>query len=292
MGARVGHVAASAAVSDHQNCPPDLLDALSRLNGHARAWGCGKRAIYAYKALIACAYAEQADPVFVMVRCDHCGGTGQYRDRDGYPRGPCYRCTKGIVTLKFVESRIGETRWHHPVGSGGWEVMNAAWGTVSTRYEGIDTICTLPDGTERRVAFRQAEGWGPHMPAEKLPTDEACRLLNLVEGAIEDIPTHRPETRWKRAAALQQVDRYSIELDRVPEGCCVCGADGEFTRCGCLSWHGGFASFYRPMCPVCHGTGPTLRWPDKPHPASLTPNVVAWLAHPLRQRQRRTEETW
>lgn len=108
---------------------PEILSALSRLNVHARAWGCGKKAIYAYKTFAAAEFATEARPVFVPVKCHHCNGTGIYRDWDGYERGPCYRCTKGIVTLRFVESTIGDFRWHHPTGNGGGNnVLNAVWG--------------------------------------------------------------------------------------------------------------------------------------------------------------------
>ena len=50
--------------------PDPVLSALDRLNGHARAWGCGKRAIYTYKTMAALALAQAGElvarPVIVV----------------------------------------------------------------------------------------------------------------------------------------------------------------------------------------------------------------------------------
>lgn len=281
---------------------PECLKALSRLNSHARAFGFGKKAIYAYKTFIACAFAEEARPVQVLVKCHHCNGTGTYRDWDGYDRGPCYRCTRGVRTLRFIESRVGDMRWHHPMGgdTDGGNVLNAAWDIVSVAYPQSgaaypDGLAKLADGTERPIIYEQAEGWGPRMPdAEKLPTDEACRLLNLVERALDDVPTggRNPCIRWPREKALREIGRYQIDLARIEEGCHVCGATEKLTNCCSMSWGHGFVSFARPMCPTCHGIASPHRWPAEPHADSLTPNVEAWLAHPLRQRQRVVEHEY
>jgi hypothetical protein len=284
----------------------EMIDALSRLNAHARAWGFGKKAIYAYKTFVACALAEEIRCIQVQAKCHHCNGTGIYRDWDGYARGTCYRCTKGIVTLRFIESRIGDCRWHHPCANdaGGWNVLNAVWGIQSVSYKDDaypHGVATLADGTERPIIYQQAEGWGPNMPgAEKLPADEACRLLNIVEAALPDIccGNRTMHTRWPREKALREMSRYTIDLcsDRKSETeCCVCGSADIYSWCGGLGskWRLGHASFSRPMCATCHGVAPgPYHWPTEPHPASLTPGVLAWLAHPERQRKRVVEREY
>lgn len=278
-----------------------IIPALSRLNTHARAWGFGKEAIYAYKTFVACAYAEDARPVQVQVRCHHCSGTGTYHDRDGEDRGRCYRCTKGVVTLRFIESTIGDCRWHHPVNAGGEAVLDCVWDITSKRTEDEyrTMIAVLRDGTERPIVYAQANGWGPKMPgAEKLPTDEACRLLNLVE---HELPNIRPGERtiyacWPREKALREMTRYRIDLDHDrTEACCMCGTSNTPAySCGgaCSKWRGGWADFSRIMCKTCHGTAAPYRWPTEPAPETLTPNVLAWLAHPERQRQRVVEHEY
>lgn len=260
----------------------EILPALSRLNEHARAWGFGKRAIYAYKTFVAAEFATSARPVFVMVRCHHCGGTGTYRDWGGEPRGPCHRCTKGVATLRFVESTIGPYRWHHPAETSGHEVLDAAWGITTRRFlANGDEIATLADGTERPIIYAQAEGWGPNLPgAEKLTPDEACRLLNVVEDWLRDVPQMRPGNRWTLGRARSEITKYQIDLGRSGEGiCCECGAGDPEHNCVRID---GWLQYVRPMCTACHGPCDAPRWPREPHPLQLTANVLAWLARPER----------
>jgi hypothetical protein len=277
--------------------PGGLIDALSRLNVHARAFGFGKKAIYAYKTFVACAFAEEVRSVQALVKCHHCSGTGIYRDWDGIERGRCRRCTRGTVTLRFIESRIGEVRWHHPTSDRGCEVRDAVWQVAKTEWDGVAEICILADGTRRPVVYDQAEGWGPNMPAERLPADEACRLLNIAEPLISEVrvPSGRQQaSRWAQDRAIHEMARYPVVFDRIDEGCCICGAHDGLVNCYglCSHWGFGFVEFGRPMCAACHGTGPTLRWPMEPAPASLAPNVAAWLAQALRQRQRVVERDY
>lgn len=276
----------------------EIIAALSRLNGHARAWGFGKKAIYAYKTFVACALATDARPVRVQAKCHHCSGTGTYRDWDGYDRGTCYRCTNGVVTLRFIESAVGECRWHHPTKDGGLDVLCCAWDITSITYPDGHDIATLRDGTERPIVYEQAEGWGPNMPgAERLPADEACRLLNVVERELPNIRTagRNMSIRWPREQALREIARYQITLDLDSETCCcVCGTADTYSRCGGLSrlYRHGFTHFSRMMCATCHGVSAPYRWPAEPDSALLTPNVLAWLDHPERQRQRVVEQTY
>lgn len=282
----------------------EIIAALSRLNGHARAHGFGRRAIYAYKTFIATAFATEARPVQVQVKCHHCGGTGQYRDYDGYHCGLCYRCTKGIATLRFIESTLGEHRWHHPTGgnSDGGNVLNAAWGIRNVVYpeaggSSRHGVAVLHDGTERPIVYQQAEGWGPNMPgAEKLPTEEACQLLNLIEAWLDTAEPLAADrwtyARWPHDKAMTERRRYRLALERLDESaCCICGTpDIPGYRCGGSSkWSNGWADYSRPMCEACHGPRDALRWPQEPHPATLTPEVLTWLGRPWRQGKYRSE---
>ena len=284
---------------------PAILSALSRLNEHARAWGFGKRAIYTYKTFAACAFAPDARPVQVQVKCHHCSGTGTYTDWNGEDRGPCYRCTKGVVMLRFIESTIGDYRWHHPMNgdSGAGTILNSAWGIASVSYKDDaypHGVATLDDGTERPIVYQQAEGWGPNLPgAENLPTDEACRLLNLVEAWIPDACYDLPPRRWQHARwpherAMKERGRYRIALEHANEGaCCVCGtADITGYRC-CSGWRarGNWAKLSRPMCETCHHPAPAeYRWPTEPHPTNLTPAVMEWLEQPWRREEFKSED--
>jgi hypothetical protein len=132
------------------------------------------------------------------------------------------------------------------------------------------------------------------MPAEKLPTDEACRLLNIVEAGLQEIPPARAaHTLWPREKALREVARYQIHLERDSGECCECRTADVGTNCVNASWGNGFVYFSRPMCATCHGVHPgPYRWPRQPDPATLTPNVTAWLAHWERQRPRVVEREY
>lgn len=289
----------SLAINDELCAPAEIINAISILNVHARAHGFGRKAIYAYKTFVAAEFAIEARPVMVMVRCHHCSGTGIYRDWDGYARGTCYRCTKGIATLRFIESTIGDCRWHHPINSGGRYVLDAVWDIASVKYpQHGDEIAVLADGTEHPIVFRQAEGWAPNEPgARQLPTDEACRLLNLVEGWLRGVPQMRRSNRWTIGKAREEMWRYRVRLERDDDtACCMCGRNegGPMVRCCglCSKSHFGWTDFSRSMCAACHGPSNSPRWPTEPHPASLTPNVVEWLSQPERQVPFRAEPEW
>jgi hypothetical protein len=154
-----------SAPANDSPCPPEALAALSRLNVHARAFGCGKQAIYAYKTFVACEFATEARAVEVSVSCHHCSGTGIYRDWNGCKRGPCYRCTKGVVILKFIESRVGDFRCHHPYSDPGMTILRSVWGITSWKFpaEGGDRL-TLSDGNERELVWEAAGDWAPNTP--------------------------------------------------------------------------------------------------------------------------------
>src|SRR6185369_15682491 len=90
--------------------PVDVAIALSRLNEHARAHGCGREAVYAYKALAAlqAAVAGQANarPVATMAKCHYCNGTGRFICMyEGPTSERCRKCSAtGYVHLRFVET--------------------------------------------------------------------------------------------------------------------------------------------------------------------------------------------
>lgn len=262
-------------------CPTEVLSALSRLNEHARAGGFGRKAIYAYKTFVAADYATEARALQIGVKCHHCNGTSIYRDWDGHERGQCYRCTKGIATLKFVESAIGDFRWHHPWNAGGNSVLDAVWDVTGWRYpEGAD-IATLADGTERKLTFGEPGSWGPNMPgAERLPTNEAVELLNTVEHWLGDAIQRFPRTRWKMEQAIEAMRKYRLPLDRIAgEPCWNCGTEPAPHNL-CKASPRGWLELHRPVCDACYR--PEVQWPTEPHPASLTPAVLTWLESPWR----------
>jgi hypothetical protein len=167
---------------------PDVIAALVTLNSHARAYGCGKRAIYAYKTLV-CGPLIAAGRATVCLRqwagvCDHCRGTGQYVDSYGERWPHCRRCANtGRVTLKFVETELlGGPTWHCPFdyhGGGRYlaELARAAmWDGEKGRWmdrEGNDPIF-----------WNVANGWTPKQPGEKLIPDDAATALNTVEAWV------------------------------------------------------------------------------------------------------------
>ncbi|HEX7049864.1 MAG TPA: DUF6166 domain-containing protein, partial [Longimicrobiales bacterium] len=76
-----GHLAAiGVPPARHRSVPPDVLAALIRLNAHARAYGGGKWAIYAYKEMASILLAQSGEAAVRGVEwrgeCNRCGGTG------------------------------------------------------------------------------------------------------------------------------------------------------------------------------------------------------------------------
>jgi hypothetical protein len=268
-----------------------IVPAIDRLNGHARAGGSGRRAIYEYKTLAALTLALlgalAVRPVAATVKCACCGGTGRWSDwydTRSADTEPCRACSSaGKVTLRFVESRAGEHVWHHPYPRPGMGILAAAWRAVSTDYERDVTILRLVDGTARAVIFESAGAWTPMRGGERLRGEEAAALLNPVEDwAIRKPPglLSGGSSQWVRECACAEMRKYDLDLGQLGAACFVCGAlpikiNLGHMRQG-LQW----------STPVCeaHYALRTELWPKGLPPASaFTPAIRAWFDNPMRR---------
>lgn len=241
--------------------PNQVLYEMGRLNSHARAWGSGKRAIYAYKELLVHqlldADALGVRNVVFVGQCGRCEGTGIYRDWDGYVRGTCHHCTKGIVRLRFAETTLPDGQvWHHPVGHAG-----DSGRAVLERIHKPN-----PDDWEwlNRLDWPQTVDWKPRTRGEPMVGDTLARSLNVVEDWLLDLDS----TDWKHKFALRRLWGYSIRLGRAPfDVCWVCQSPAT-DNLGCPKWPFDFSA------PACKAHN--RDWPDHPHPILLTPEVLRW----------------
>lgn len=271
--------------------PEPVLSALDRLNGHARAYGCGKAAIYTYKTLAAIVLAEAGEltarPVQVEARCSACGGSGYWRDWDHGFNGericnhtPCRRCARrGYVTLRFVETRHGERVWHHPAADSGHEILRAAWRITEFRWpkNGPD-IAVCADGAERPYIYVSVTDWQPNRPGERLEGEDAAALLNAVEDWLVIAGPTSTASQWPRERALREMRSYTLRLSHEPRPdiCCKCdGPVGEGgTNLGALRYR---LDWSEPCCRACYSTKP-FDWPQTSPPERLlTPEVRRWL---------------
>lgn len=263
-----------------------VIAALSRLNGHARAYGCGKRAVYAYKTLAAALLAANGDVGVQLVRwtgpCGRCHGTGVYTFWEG-GTAPCRHCARGTVTLKFVETTLPDgVVWHHPFtpNDGGAEIAKAAgvawWDGERGRY-------TTANGDEP-IFWNVASNWTPRLPGERLNPDETAMALNTVEAWLLPIdfgrtgpPYDGPHGRvayWLASAAKREMRGYHLDLGRVGLVCWYCKSD-EVT-CG-LGRSGPPFSWSAPVCRE-HAERPVGQWPAASElPAwMITPPLEEW----------------
>lgn len=271
--------------------PADVLAALDRLNGHARAHGCGKTAVYTYKKLAAMQAAIAGElaarPVTVTVPCQRCGGTGRYRPwwDDDATRG-CFGCgARGQVRLDFVETTIGAYVWHHPYTDAGHDILRAAWSIATYDYERDGTIAVLADGTRRAIVYESPGDWRPNRGGERLSGDDAARLLNPVEAWVASLPAlvRGDPWWWQYEAAQRAIARYALDLGRVGEACWCCGAS-EVTNLG-IGHRSGRLHFALRICGRCYNE--PRRWPtEEDVPASaITPAIRAWLDNPARSKK-------
>lgn len=278
----------------------DVIDALCRLNHHARAYGSGKRAIYHYKAL-ASALLVVAGQSSVTLRqwrgrCDHCHGTGRYIDSYGEKFPHCRRCeSTGMATLKFVECYLpnGHT-WHHPwiYGQGGGDIAQLAGKAM---WKSTDPGAGWHDANGNEPIFWNFQnGWTPHQPAERLPTEELAACLNIAELWVLDLQCpHDPLNllRWMYERACAEMRRYSLDLGRIGEWCWMCGVPEIVTAFGHM---GDFINWAAPICEL-HEKTPVALWPHKDAflAQPLSPSLQQWYErHKRLGRDRDYERGW
>lgn len=261
--------------------PHDVAAALSRLNEHARAHGCGRDAIYAYKALAAllAAVAGQTNvrPVAMMAKCLSCDGTGKFIDRhDGPTNDPCRKCSRsGYVHLRFVETTIQGQAWHHPWERSGAEIFSAANGWATIRYLHVTREMEIErEGCEaQRIGFGSLGDWKPNQPGEKLKGEAAAALLNVVEDWVLGMRISTPRLHWPLETAQRATRGYQLEIGRIGTACHYCGSTDVSIGQG--HW-GTLLHFSLPVC-AAHERMSTERQ-DKMIPwAALTPEVRRWL---------------
>ena len=266
--------------------PPGVMAALDRLNAHARAYGCGWRAIYEYKtvASIALGLAGEltARPFEMGVKCNKCDGTGRFTYWDG-GTARCRSCDgRGIAVLKFVEAQHGERIWHHPVRHLSYPVLEAAWGiqrSVWPATEAERPYWQMIDGTTRPISWGPPPAsWGPNRPGERLGDTEAAEALNAVEPWILALaPDRLGRFHWKLGEARREMRRYRLSLDREDTICFRCGAPkgAQTPRMGGSGSR--FLDFSRAVCQEHYEERPPV-WPSEPHPDCITLPVLDWLA--------------
>jgi hypothetical protein len=260
--------------------PFDVAIAIGRLNKHARAYGCGKRAIYAYKAL-ASGLAIIDGVATVMLRqwtgpCHGCAGTGKHLDSYGERFPHCRRCSSsGRVTLKFVEvalpSFTGQV-WHHPFENGaGWDLAQLARAATWDGHRGrwVDEKGSDP------VFWNITDGWSPKQPGERLEPDDAARLLNIVEAWALALPSpfgSEDPIRWLRLRATDMMRGYVLDLGRLDGPCYRCGSADVVVGLGHVGPPFDFAT---PACRT-HERCPIAEWPSCLPESALTPALVEW----------------
>jgi len=263
--------------------PVDVLQALGRLNGHARAYGCGKRAIYEYKVL-ASALSIVGGAATVTLRqwtgtCHGCNGTGKYIDSYGERFPHCRACgNSGRVTLRFVEVDIAADDlrqvWHHPFSlSAGWDLAALAEAATWDSQRGVwrDRLGNEP------IFWNFANGWSPKQPGVRLEPDALAERMNIVEAwvltvqpsikiaaAVDRVP-------WAIERARREMRRYVLDLGRLPGPCYRCAelADIGLGTCGPP-----FA-FATPACRT-HSHCSIAAWPKHLPESTLTPALRVW----------------
>lgn len=253
--------------------PAAVLTALGRLNTHARAYGFGKDAIYSYKSLasiiMALAGEIRARQVQWTGACSNCGGTGKWRSPwiDDHVED-CRRCSRGVVTLKFVETTLPDGQvWHHP--SPDCFALQQAAGLTSWSEEHHRWI-------NRSEVWESAGEWRPLLPAERMSPDAATTDLNIVEDWVEASPavTHDKPYWYKRNDAARAVTSYRLDLGRVTTTCSLCAEPADI-GCGHIErW----LQWSNPLCQAHYKGTPRDQTPRTIPPEIITPAIATWLA--------------
>jgi hypothetical protein len=251
----------------------DLVRALGRLNGHARAYGNGKRAIYAYKMLAAAVAltldGAKAELVQWTGQCGHCGGTGRYVDSYGEKWPHCRQCAStGTVTLKFVETVLFDGQvWHHPWKyDSGIELAEIA-GIVKWDGHSAGWIPREP------VFWNVGGGWAPQQPGERLVPDEAADLLNTVEAwVLASVLPQGDKLHWIRERALREMRGYVLDLGRVGLRCWYCESPEIHVGLGRpgppFAWSAAVCREHSNLSPA--------EWPNVLPEWMMTPPLVEW----------------
>lgn len=258
--------------------PAAVTSALHRLNGHARAYGFGKHAIYRYKTLAAALLVvggeAKAQLVLWSGTCGHCGGTGRYVDSYGERFPHCRQCeSSGRVTLKFVETTLPDgVVWHHPwkYDQGGVEIGDLAglarW-DASGRQGWRDAKGNEP------IFWNVGSNWHPRQSAEQLLPDDAATSLNTVEAwALACVLPPSNTLHWMRERALREMRGYVIDLGRVGLRCFYCESPDIAVG---LGRSGPPFSWSAPVCREHSRYEPSL-WPTVLPEWVMTPPLVEW----------------
>jgi hypothetical protein len=253
-----------------------VLAALDRLNAHARAWGCGKSAIYAYKELAARLLVASGDakmrPVALMAKCRNCLGTGWFHDwYEGKTDSACRTCGRtGYVHLRFVEMTAGWHVWHHPWTSCGRDLFQAVHGDIEYNCA---TRAIHIVGKNEEVSFESPGDWAPNVAGERVEGDIAADLFNTVEGWVLSLPAGG-DTRFALGEAIRKMQSYSLRIGNISNSCHYCG-DPNFSIC-----QGHRTKHLEWSVPVCrqHEKIPVTEWDNKFPAAAVTPAITRWLS--------------
>jgi hypothetical protein len=262
--------------------PPQVVGALSTLNAHARAHGCGRDAVYLYKILIAkmYAYAGQANarPIGMMSKCLYCDGTGKFISQyDGPTDEACRKCSRtGYVFLRFIETTIEGHGWHHPWYSGGDAVFRIALDLGRAEILFMPATRSLqvtkPGELPIEMHFSSPSDWRPNLPGEKFEGERAAELFNTVEEWVLGLRYVEPNLRWDLERAQLAAQSYQLDLGRIGEACHYCGSPERRT---------GQVHSVRPFhwsvnCCEQHQRMPVDAWDKKVPPQAITPAVAKW----------------
>ena len=221
--------------------PPPALDgpfmrqihAMDRLNSWVRAdsdWSMRPRSwIYSLKneairQAIAQNLASQRR-VKVAAECRHCDGHGTWTDwesREPRYTATCRKCSAGRVTLRFVETRIGDVCWHSPSQSSAPELP------------GLSPVWHETD-------------WQPNTKGKPLTIPEVADLLCDVEEAFPRAQRHHYD-RDGNEFRLAQYDLYIGQPERTS-----CPFDGRPLRATRIGVHSRRLAWSDQVCAECFG---------------------------------------
>lgn len=191
---------------------PAILQAVDKLNSWvrspgARNWYSGPRyAIYDWKletirrAMAAKKCACRA--IHLSLTCRACGGDGKYHD--GYVQyDNCRKCfSKGVVTLRFLETIIDGLHWHTP--------QSRSYGlNLPSDFFDESTLCTE---------------WEPNTAGRELELWQICMALNILETAMPNIPNYHHVYCHGDWIGEATHSKYKLHAGSFRDACGLCGA--------------------------------------------------------------------